>query len=255
MASRASKQRSRGVGRAADRREATRGDRTVSSAHQWERTMSRAARTTRIRATTSSCQKATRASSCRRTMRSARTRLPLTLRTSAASIDVASVARQPPAPWWSGKRVAAAQAAASVATSKQQPPAAADYSLGQSDALLPFAPNSNSSRILEQPLHQPHHPAFAHLLLVNNRQSDFTADHTHIATAADSDMEQRGVAGHWQVASRLLASHAVNESLELSMSSTLSAACLAAIRPWPALCAPLACASSWTAHSMPATVS
>ena len=170
---------------------------------------------------------------------------PLTLHASLTSVDVSSVARQAPAPWWSGARLPAVPLIAIQPALQQL--SSADFNLGQSDALLPFAPSSSQHAAL------PHHAAFAHLAL-NHRQADFTADQTYVEAAAAqvphlSDRPvhnsqvayllstigrgwlERRVAAQWQIM-RLVEPHGGSE---LSP-PLLSATCLTAIRPWPALC-------------------
>ena len=183
------------------------------------------------------------------------TERPLAPSASSASVDVFSVARQPPARWWSGTRVAAAAPHSTASSAPRPLLRAADFSLGQSDALLPFAPSGAHAA------NQPPDAHFAHLAL-NSRQADFAADLQYAQPAAAGDTPQQpagqtlGVESgmlaqsgsatrieqraptHWQLMRRSMApiGLASNDSFGLAASPALSAACRTAIRPWPALC-------------------
>ena len=168
---------------------------------------------------------------------------PLAVQVSLAAVDVSSVARQPPAAWWGGTRQLVALPSAISNSATRPPLPSADFSLGQSDALLPFAPsNQHQSNAL-----------FAHLAL-DSKQVDFAADQQYSQSVAGRQpLQLAGDAGsamftaaqaaaaqrmpvHWQTLSRLVAPAGMGESLVTMPMPMLSAMFWAAIRPWHALC-------------------
>ena len=166
---------------------------------------------------------------------------------SLSAVDVASIARQPPAAWWSGTRTPVVRPAIPT-TQAARPIRSADYDLGQADVLQPFAAESSAP----QPLQLLRDSVFAHLAL-DSRDADFTADELYTTSGEKSEPLQTGLmppgagaasnsalqttsgSAHWQILLRMPAPAASNEVPVDTAHYTLSAACLAAIRPWPSL--------------------